>query len=166
MPAQSVEDKFGSKTSNLLRWRGMRQKEGKMIQSYTLLGMLGWCSFEDFRKKRILVYPVLLFGIAGVLLHLYYRNISIGCLLAGCAIGMGLLLLSCLTGQIGAGDALVLIVSGIYLGFWENTRLFFHGLIFCGIWSLALLALKRKRRRDEVAFIPFLFLAYLEMLVL
>lgn len=141
-------------------------KGEKMIQSYTLLGMLGWCSFEDFRRKRVLVYPVLLFGIIGMLLHLYYRNISIGSLLAGCALGLGLLLLSYLTGQIGSGDALVLIVSGIYLGFWENTRLFFHGLIFCGIWSLLLLVLKRKRGRDEVAFIPFLFLAYLEMMLL
>ena len=137
-----------------------------MIQSYTLLGMLGWCSFEDYRRKRILVYPVLGFGIVGVLLHLYDRSVSIGSLLAGCGLGIGLLLLSHITGQIGAGDALVLMVSGIYLGFWENARLFFHGLMFCGIWSLLLLALKRKKGKDEVAFIPFLFLAYLEMMLL
>lgn len=137
-----------------------------MLQSYTLLGMLGWCSIEDYRKQRILVYPVLAFGIVGMVFHLYYRNLSIYNLLAGAAVGAGLFLLGTLTGQIGAGDALVVMVSGIYLGFWDNTRLFFHGLIFCGIWSLLMLILRKKRGKDEIAFIPFLFLAYLEMMLL
>ena len=137
-----------------------------MLQSYTLLGMLAWCSIEDYRKQRILVYPVLAFGIVGMVFHLYYRNLSIYNLLAGAAVGVGLFLLGTLTGQIGAGDALVVMVSGIYLGFGDNARLFFHGLIFCGIWSLLMLILRKKRGKDEIAFIPFLFLAYLEMMLL
>lgn len=137
-----------------------------MLQTYTLLGMLGWCSIEDYRKQKILVYPVLIFGIAGLLLHLYYRNLSIYNLLAGMAVGVGLLVLGYLTGQVGAGDALVVMVSGIYLGFWENARLFFQGLVFCGLWCLLLLVLGKKKGRDEVAFVPFLLLSYLEMMFL
>lgn len=137
-----------------------------MLQTYTLLGMLGWCSIEDYRKQRILVYPVLIFGIAGLLLHLYYRNLSIYNLLAGMAVGVGLLVFGYLTGQVGAGDALVVMVSGIYLGFWENARLFFQGLVFCGLWCLLLLVLGKKKGRDEVAFVPFLLLSYLEMMFL
>lgn len=137
-----------------------------MLQTYTLLGMLGWCSIEDYRKQRILVYPVLIFGIAGLLLHLYYRNLSIYNLLAGMAVGAGLLVFGYLTGQVGAGDALVVMVSGIYLGFWENARLFFQGLVFCGLWCLLLLVLGKKKGRDEVAFVPFLLLSYLEMMFL
>ncbi len=137
-----------------------------MLQTYTLLGMLGWCSIEDYRKQKILVYPVLIFGIAGLLLHLYYRNLSIYNLLAGMAVGGGLLVFGYLTGQVGAGDALVVMVSGIYLGFWENARLFFQGLVFCGLWCLLLLVLGKKKGRDEVAFVPFLLLSYLEMMFL
>lgn len=137
-----------------------------MLQTYTLLGMLGWCSVEDYRKQRILVYPVLAFGIVGLVLHLYYRNQSIYNLLAGMAVGAGLFVIGYLTGQIGAGDALVVMVSGIYLGFWENTRLFVQGLIFCGIWSLLLLVSGKKRGKDEIAFVPFLLLSYLEMMFL
>lgn len=137
-----------------------------MLQSYTLLGMLGWCSFEDYRRKRVLVYPVLLFGIIGVIQHMYYRNLSIYSLLAGVAVGGALMLLSILTGQLGMGDALILMVSGIYLGFWDNAKLFLHGLLFCGIWSLLLLLFRRKRGKDEIAFVPFLLLAYLEMMLL
>ena len=137
-----------------------------MLQTYTLLGMLGWCSIEDYRKQKILIYPVLIFGIAGLLLHLYYRNLSIYNLLAGMAVGAGLLVFGYLTGQVGAGDALVVMVSGIYLGFWENARLFFQGLVFCGLWCLLLLVLGKKKGRDEVAFVPFLLLSYLEMMFL
>lgn len=144
----------------------VRNVEVKMLQTYTLLGMLGWCSIEDYRKQKILVYPVLIFGIAGLLLHLYYRNLSIYNLLAGMAVGAGLLVFGYLTGQVGAGDALVVMVSGIYLGFWENARLFFQGLVFCGLWCLLLLVLGKKKGRDEVAFVPFLLLSYLEMMFL
>lgn len=137
-----------------------------MLQTYTLLGMLGWCSFEDCRKKRILVCPLLLFAIWGLALHLHYRDHSIYSLLAGAAVGGVLMLLSFWTGQIGMGDALILAVSGIYLGFWDNAKLFLQGLLLCGIWSLLLLLFKRKKRKDEIAFAPFLFLSYLEMMLL
>lgn len=138
-----------------------------MIQSYALLGMLSLCTIEDCRNKKILLCPVFLFGIAGMLMHLYYRNMDIYSLLAGVLIGVFLLCVSKVTGgKIGAGDGLVLMVTGIYLGFENNTILFLHGLLFCGIWSLFLLVLKKKKRNDEVPFMPFLFLAYLEMLLL
>lgn len=137
-----------------------------MIQAYTLMGMLGWCSLEDLRNRKVLVNPILAFGIVGVCLHLYYRNLSIYSVLAGVFVGVILLLVGAITGKIGAGDGLVLLVSGIYLGFWDNARLLFHGLVFCGIWSAIQLLLRKKKRQDEIAFIPFLFLAYLEMMFL
>ena len=138
-----------------------------MIQTITLLGMLVFCTIEDCRRKRILLGPVLLFGILGLILHLYYRNISIWNLLAGCLIGVILLLISKVTrGNIGIGDGLILIVTGVYLGFEDNSILFMHGLLFCGIWSLVLLVTKKKKGTDEVPFIPFLLLAYLKMLLI
>ncbi len=137
-----------------------------MIQSCTLLGMLGWCSVEDIRRKKVLIYPILGFGIIGIVMRMYFQNISIYEMLAGVAIGGVLLVLSIWTKQMGTGDALVLMVSGIYLGFWENARLFFHGLFLCGVWSLVLLLIRKKRGKDEIAFMPFLFLAYLEMMLL
>lgn len=138
-----------------------------MIQTWTLLGMLGICTIEDCKSKRIFLYPVLLFGIAGVLLHLYYQNITIYSLLAGCFIGALLWGIGKFTGgRIGSGDALVVTVSGIYLGFEDNLILFLDGLFLCGIWSLFMLVLRKKKGTDEVPFIPFLLLAYLKMLIL
>ena len=146
--------------------KSVEREKNKMIQSYTLLGMLGICAWEDYRRKRVLVYTVLAFAIAGLVLHLCYMDITIFNMLAGIAIGCILLLVSRITGgRIGIGDGMILIVSGIYLGFTENIRLFFHGLLFCGIWSLFLLVIRKKKRDEEIAFVPFLFLAYLEMLL-
>lgn len=136
-----------------------------MIQTYTLLGMLGLCSLEDYRKKEICISPVILFGIVGLLMHLHYQNLSIYNLLAGIGVGLLLLVISKITGgRIGEGDGLVLMASGIYLGFWENTRLFLHGLLICGICSLFLLVFKKKKGTDEIPFIPFLLVAYMEMI--
>lgn len=138
-----------------------------MIQNVMLLGMLGICTIEDIRKREVCIYPVMLFGIAGIVMHLYYRNLSIYNLLAGIGVGVFLLLISKLTrGKVGEGDGVVLIASGIYLGFWENTRLLLHGLLFCGICSLILLVCKKKKGTDEIPFIPFLLAAYLEMILL
>lgn len=138
-----------------------------MIQTFALLGLLVFCTIEDVRKKRILLGPVFILGIVGLILHLYYRNISVCNMLAGCLIGVILLLVSKLTGgKIGIGDGLILIVTGIYLGYEDNVMLFMHGLLFCGIWSLLLLVLKKKKGSDEVPFVPFLLLAYLKMLLL
>lgn len=146
--------------------KSVEREKNKMIQSYTLLGMLGICAWEDYRRKRVLVYPVLAFAIAGLVLHLCYMDITIFNMLAGIAIGCILLLVSRITGgRIGIGDGMILIVSGIYLGFTENIRLFFHGLLLCGIWSLFLLVIRKRKRDEEIAFVPFLFLAYLEMLL-
>lgn len=138
-----------------------------MIQTFALLGLLVFCTIEDVRKKRILLGPVFILGIVGLILHLYYRNISVCNMLAGCLIGVILLLVSKLTGgKIGIGDGLILIVTGIYLGYEDNVMLFMYGLLFCGIWSLPLLVLKKKKGSDEVPFVPFLLLAYLKMLLL
>ena len=146
--------------------KNVEKEKDKMIQSYTLRGMLGICAWEDYRRKRVLIYPVLIFAIAGLVLHLCYMDITVFNMLAGIAIGLLLLFISRITdGRIGMGDGMILIVSGIYLGFTENIRLFFHGLLFCGIWSLFLLIIRKRKRDDEIAFVPFLFLAYLEMLL-
>lgn len=138
-----------------------------MIQTYTLLGVLGFCAVDDMRNKRVLLHPALSFAIVGLLLHIWFQNISVYSMLAGILIGIVFLGISRVTrGKIGMGDGVVLVVSGIYLGFLDNMELLLHGLLFCGIWSLFLLVFRKKKKEDEVPFVPFLFLAYVEMLLL
>lgn len=138
----------------------------QMWSRVVVMGMLALCSAEDIKKKRIRLNPLLAFGILGIFFHMLWRMQSIGDLLLGMTVGVVLLFLSVLTGgKIGMGDAVLLIVTGIYLGLRQNLELFFYGLIMCSMWALGLLILRKKSRKDSIPFVPFLLAAYMGMLV-
>lgn len=138
----------------------------QMWNQAVVMGMLTVCTAQDIKKRQIRLNSVLVFGILGIFFHMLWRMLSIGNILLGMSVGAALLLLSVLTkGEIGAGDALILIVTGIYLGAEKNLELFFAGLFLCSMWSLCLLILRKKSRKDSVPFVPFLLAAYMGMLV-
>lgn len=138
----------------------------QMWEQLAVMGMLAICTAQDIKKKQICLIPVLGFGILGIIFHMLWRVQSLENLLLGMSIGVALLLISILTGgKIGAGDAVLLIVTGIYLGLEQNLELFFCGLLLCGVWALGLLVLRKKSRKDRVPFMPFLLAAYMGMLV-
>ena len=138
----------------------------QMWSRAVVMGMLTLCSAEDIKKKQIHINPVLFFGILGVLFHMIWRMQSIENLLLGMSVGVVLLILSALTGgRIGAGDAVLLIVTGIYLGLEQNLELFLSGLFLCSLWALGLLVLRKGNRTDRIPFVPFLLAAYMCMLV-
>ena len=138
----------------------------QMWSQAAVVSMLTLCSAEDMKRKQIRLNPVLLFGILGIFFHMLWRVQSIENILLGMSVGVVLLMLSVLTGgRIGAGDAVLLIVTGIYLGLEQNLQLFFSGLLLCGMWALGLLILRKKSRKDSIPFVPFLLAAYMGMLV-
>lgn len=136
------------------------------MQNMILLVLLILCTVEDIKRKEITVTYVLLFGIAGVILHLFYPNCSIYSILWGLLLGIGIMALSLFSrGSIGMGDGILLTVTGVYLGGYGNMELFLLGLSMAGIWSLGLLVLKKKKRKERIAFMPFLLAAYAVMQV-
>lgn len=138
----------------------------QMWNQAVVVSMLTLCSAEDMKRKQIRLNPVLLFGILGIFFHMLWRVQSIENILLGMSVGVVLLMLSVLTGgRIGAGDAVLLIVTGIYLGLEQNLQLFFSGLLLCGMWALGLLILRKKSRKDSIPFVPFLLAAYMGMLM-
>lgn len=139
----------------------------QMWQQAAVVGMLAICSAEDIRKKKICVNLVLIYGIIGVFLHMIWQQYTIQNLLAGMAVGVLLLIFSVISGgKVGIGDGVILMVTGIYLGVKQNMELFFTGLLLCGVWAALLLIFHKKSRKDEIPFVPFLFAAYLGMLVI
>ena len=138
----------------------------QMWSQAVVMGMLTLCSAEDIKRKQIRLNPVLIFGILGIFLHMLFRMQSIENILLGMSVGVVLLFLSVLTGgRIGMGDAVLLIVTGIYLGLEKNLELFFCGLLLCSMWALGLMVLRKKNRKDSIPFVPFLLAAYMGMLV-
>ncbi|MCI9136819.1 MAG: hypothetical protein HFH48_04535 [Lachnospiraceae bacterium] len=136
------------------------------MQRYVLLGLLGLCSWEDIKSKELTVIYILMFGIGGMLLHLFCPIHSIYSIMWGILLGVILMVLSWLTGgTIGMGDGILLVVTGVYLGGANNLELFLTGLLLAAFWSLGLLLFHRKGGREKIAFVPFLLAAYLLMLV-
>lgn len=129
------------------------------------MGLLGLCSLEDVKYRRLTVIYILMFGIVGVILHMFAPVCSIYSILWGMLLGIVLILISIATrGSLGLGDGILLVVTGVYLGGYENLQLFLYGLLLSALCSLGLLVLKRKKRKDEIAFVPFLLLSYFLLL--
>lgn len=136
------------------------------MQSIVLLILLSICAIEDLKHKEVTVTYILLFGILGVLLHLFYPQGSVYSMLWGLLLGVAVIWISILThGEIGLGDGILLTVTGVYLGGYQNLELFLIGICLAGVWSLGIILLKKKKRKDKIAFMPFLLMAYAFMLV-
>ena len=136
------------------------------MQSVVLLILLSICAVEDLKQKEVTVTYILLFGIIGVFLHLFYPGCSVYSMLWGLLLGIAVMAMSVLThGEIGLGDGILLTVTGVYLGGYQNLELFLIGICLAGVWSLGVILLKKKKRKDKIAFMPFLIMAYAFMLV-
>lgn len=132
-----------------------------------LLIMLGHYAIEDIKKRRITVWYLPIFGGLGVVLQAISQNRSVAEIFLGVGVGLAICLLSrCTGGSIGAGDGLILTVTGIFLGGSANVELLMTGLLYAAVFSLGILIFGKKNRRQEIPFVPFLFLGYLTMIVI
>ena len=132
------------------------------MEALSLLGLLGICSIEDVQKKQIHTIFALLVGILGMIYHIFNQRISIQNLLGGSLVGLLFLLISILSKErLGKGDAILFIVTGIYLGFWENLQLIFYAFLLAGLYAMILFVTGKKRCADTFPFVPFLLTAYI-----
>ncbi len=80
----------------------------------------------------------------------------------GCAIGIGLLGVSVFSGgNVGMGDAIVMIICGLTLNLYMGIVVLFIALMFTSVVAIVLLALKRIKRKGRLPFVPFICLSYL-----
>ena len=131
-----------------------------------LSGMLGLYSIEDIRKRTITAKYLIVFGIAGVMIHLCKRDISLLGLLLGAGVGMGMVCISFITrGRVGMGDGLLLITTGIFLGGAVNMELLMISLVYASFYSLGVIIFRKKKKNCEIPFIPFIFAGYITIVV-
>lgn len=124
--------------------------------------MLLIATFQDIKWKKIKVSSVIIAGTCLCICVPFSTYLSVTDRLLGLSLGLGLILLSKATGgKIGMGDGLVLAVTGIGLGFWNNIELFAIGLTMAAVFSIGLLLLRKANRKKAIPFMPFLFGAYL-----
>lgn len=63
--------------------------------------------------------------------------------------------------MLGAGDGIVLLITGIILGFGNNMELLMIGLLLASLYGIGRSLKDGLRSKKEIPFIPFLFIGYL-----
>lgn len=130
-------------------------------------GMLGINGIIDIKFKKINLYLLVPFLIGGILCNIFYNILSFKSLLGGVGIGVGMLIISFVTrGKIGSGDGAILIVTGIYLGFFDNLFLLLMATFLSSITGAVILLIKGVNKNYEIPFIPFLFVSFVGGLLL
>lgn len=133
-----------------------------MIIKLVLISLLVLCGVQDLRKKKISLWIILIGAfLIGVCIP-FGNTLSLPSRLGGAAIGAAVGVISIATaGKIGMGDAFVLIVTGLGLGFWSNLELFAIALLLASIISIILLISRLADRKKSIPFVPFLLFGYL-----
>jgi leader peptidase (prepilin peptidase)/N-methyltransferase len=139
----------------------------RILSEVVLLLFLFAAAFMDFRSGQLSLWFLLGAMAAGLLLRIIVGSISIKSLLLGIIPGAVLFLIALLTKQaIGYGDCLLLVVTGIFLGLTFTILLFLISLLFAGAASILLLAMKKRKRKEALAFAPFILAGYVGVLLL
>lgn len=138
---------------------------GTMVAGMCVECLLCIGAYMDIRSRRLPVALLVIAGALGVPIYLVVRQIEFVSLCGGVAIGVAILAVSYGThGGIGIGDGGVLCVTGLYLGFYKNVRLFFAALVLAAVWSVILLISRRAGRKTEIPFVPFLLATHTVMM--
>ncbi|HDQ26542.1 MAG TPA: prepilin peptidase [bacterium] len=135
-----------------------------------LTGYLIVLTFIDIDKKEvpdsIIVFLFLTGFVFGIFEIKEYLNIYTG-LIAGLAGGFVIYLINFFSnGKIGEGDIKLIAALGLCVGLKDIGLIVFGSFVIGGIAAAILLLLKKKGRRDELAFVPFITAAFLLVVLL
>ncbi len=121
-------------------------------------------AYMDWKERKVYLNVLLVGGLAGMLCCFFWESPDLRERFGGIMIGLAILGAAWVgKGCIGSGDGLVLVVSGVFLGFWENLRLLLFSLLLAGGTAIFLLCIKKSERNQRMPFLPFLLAAYLLM---
>lgn len=136
------------------------------MEKVWILFVIWFNAWQDVKKREISFWLIALAAVIGVG-HLILgdgniREQIVPLALAGMFAGLSVLS----GGGFGMGDALLLIVLGLHLPMEEYLLMLCLALVFAAVWSLLLVAVKKKGRKTEIPFVPFLLFGYVGGLVL
>lgn len=114
----------------------------------------------DIRKRQIPVILLTAAGVWGILSYLMGTGWMGGTLwdeISGLVMGVVFIGISLISeGKMGMGDAVAILVCGIYLGGAGAAFAVLYALIIAAAASALILALKRGSKKTELPFMPFL----------
>ncbi|MCD7738996.1 MAG: hypothetical protein LUH58_08185 [Lachnospiraceae bacterium] len=126
--------------------------------SVAVILLLAALSVHDIREKSLPLWLLL----AGVFLlgGMSLLQNEPETVLAGCIPGMVLLLLAvALPQSLGAGDGLTVLAVGMAWGFGDCCQWLLLGFLLAAGVSLWKMAVRKENGKEQIALVPFLFLA-------
>ena len=145
-----------------------------LAQGTMIVYLLAASVTDIFRKKLSILF--LLAGIipAGILtISEYFGNGNSDTVsfilshVSGLAVGAVFLLISAVTKEgFGKADAVLLCICGAAAGVVSLISVILFSFLLGAVYSIAMLAMGRLTRKDKFAFVPFILLGYVMMLLL
>ena len=137
------------------------------MELFGLVCFYGLTAIDDIRTKKVKVLEIVIFGLAGVLLNFIYKPHSFMSLAGGVMVGALLYVFSVLTKEkIGKGDALIIMVSGLYLGFMNTVILLWLSSLIAAVSGLIVVKRNSSTKDVEIPFVPFLLVGYIGLHVI
>ena len=138
----------------------------ELIKWTVLLAGLSVMALIDWKKQKIYLLMVIVIGCVGLGIHIFLMDMTIADIFFGVLLGVIMLLLGYFTEEhIGYGDGFTFIMTGIYLGGRKNLTLLVISSVLAGFYALILLIIRKKNRQDRIAYIPFVLLGYIILMI-
>lgn len=132
----------------------------EIIKTIVLFISLALSAWIDWKKQQVSLLLTAIVGIIGILCAFFEKTNF----LLGMTVGAVLLLIGmCTKESVGYGDGCLFLMTGIFLDFWENLSLLLFASVFAAVTAAGSLCLKRKNKKDRIAFVPFVFFAYITL---
>ncbi|WP_090167385.1 prepilin peptidase [Pseudobutyrivibrio sp. 49] len=133
-----------------------------MMEAFGLVCLYTLTAYDDLRERQVRVIEIIIFGIIGILINMFCKSHSLSSVFGGVAIGCLVLIFSYLSKEkIGKGDALLIIITGIYLGFRGTLTLLWISSILAAVVGTILVKKYQAKKDMELPFVPFLLMGYL-----
>ena len=132
------------------------------MEEIGLICFYGLATWDDVRSKKVRVIEIIIFGIVGLIIDFSIRPYSFLSILGGVMVGLMVYLFSVLTKEkIGKGDAFVVMVTGLYLGFQNTLLLVWLSTILAAVIGSIIIRKNNVNTDFEIPFVPFLLMGYL-----
>ncbi|MDO5389785.1 MAG: prepilin peptidase [Eubacteriales bacterium] len=130
------------------------------MEHFLIMSFLGINSWIDIRKKQISLLSVGFFMVVGIVYECVVldKNPAVFWGLLPGAVLLGVSKLS--REALGMGDALLMLVLGIYLGLEAAFDVLLLALFLAAVWAGILILAKKKSRSYAFPFVPFLMIGY------
>lgn len=137
-----------------------------MMQQMSVLALLGICSIEDVKTKRIHVIWLAVFAAEGILCSVLFWKRPLGEILTAMIPGILIFVLSsAVSGSIGEGDGMLLTITGIFLEVSFVLSMLTVAVFLSAGYALFLYIVRKKSRKYEMPFIPFLLIAFIGVIL-